>query len=82
MCATGRREQAEKIAAASSFNPFNQVSIFAALNDKERTLSALESATAAGPVRMGRVLNSSELNALLRGDPRVKALRKRVGLPE
>jgi tetratricopeptide (TPR) repeat protein len=78
----GRREQAERLAAASSFNPFNQVSIFAALKDKERTFSALERATAAGPVRMGRVLNRLEVNALLRGDPRLKALRKEVGLPE
>ena len=34
-----------------------------------------------GAVRVGRALNSPEF-ALLRGDPRVKTLRKRVGLPE
>jgi hypothetical protein len=35
-----------------------------------------------GPVRIGRdVINAPEF-ALLRGDPRVKALRKKAGLPE
>jgi hypothetical protein len=34
-----------------------------------------------GPFRIGRALTFPEL-ALLRGDPRVKALRKKVGLPE
>jgi len=34
-----------------------------------------------GAARVGRALSSPEF-ALLRGDPRVKALRKRVGLPE
>jgi hypothetical protein len=32
-------------------------------------------------LRIGRILTFPEL-ALLRGDPRVKALRKKVGLPE
>jgi hypothetical protein len=34
-----------------------------------------------GPVRMGSILGLPEL-ALLRGDPRLKALRKKVRLPE
>jgi hypothetical protein len=34
-----------------------------------------------GAQRIGMYLNYPEL-ALLRGDPRVKALRKKVGLPE
>lgn len=34
-----------------------------------------------GAVRIGRALNSPEF-ALVRGDQRVRALRKRVGLPE
>ena len=78
----GRREEAEKLAAATpSRNPFNQALIFAGLGDKDRTFEALDRAAAAGPVRIGRALTSPEL-ALLRGDPRVKALRKKVGLPE
>jgi hypothetical protein len=34
-----------------------------------------------GPVRTGRALSFPELD-LIRGDPRVKAIRKKVGLPE
>jgi hypothetical protein len=34
-----------------------------------------------GPVRLGRNLTYPEF-ALIRGDPRVKALRKKVGLPD
>jgi hypothetical protein len=57
------------------------VAIFAGLGDKERTLEALDRMTALGPVRLGRALNFPELD-LIRGDPRVKALREKVGLPE
>jgi hypothetical protein len=35
----------------------------------------------AGPVRLGRDLTFPEF-ALVRGDARVKALRKKIGLPE
>ncbi len=77
----GRREEAEKLAAALSPNPFQGALIFAGLGDKERTLEALERMAPLGPVRIGRALTLPEL-ALVRGDPRVKALRKKVGLPE
>jgi serine/threonine-protein kinase len=75
----GRREEAEKLAGAS--NALNQARIFACLGDKDRTLEALDRATATGPFRIGRELAFPQY-ALLRGDPRVKALRKKVGLPE
>jgi len=75
----GRREEAEKLAAAA--RPFAQALIFASLGDKERTLEALDRMTVFGPVRVGRDLYYPELD-LVRGDPRVKALRKKVGLPE
>ena len=55
--------------------------IFAGLGDKERTLEALDRMAVVGPVRMGAILSNPEL-ALLRGDPRLKTLRKKVGLPE
>ena len=70
----GRREEAEKFAADAAPNAFTQALTFASLGDKDRTLEAL------GAVRVGRALNSPEF-ALLRGDPRVKSLRKKVGLP-
>lgn len=78
----GRRDEAEKLATASSSrNPFNQAVIFAGLGDKDRTFEALDRAAAAGPFRIGRALTFPEY-ALLRGDPRLKVLRKKVGLPE
>jgi hypothetical protein len=55
--------------------------ILAGLGDKDGTLEALDRATRAGPFRIGRALTFREF-ALIRGDPRVKALRKKVGLPE
>ena len=77
----GRREEAEKLAAAVAPNAFSQALIYAGLGDKDRTLEALDRVSGLGAVRIGRALNSPEF-ALLRGDPRVQALRKRVGLPE
>jgi tetratricopeptide (TPR) repeat protein len=77
----GRREDAEKVAAAIAPNPFNQALVFAGLADRDRTLDALERMAALGPVRIGRALTFPEF-AFVRGDPRVKALRKKVGLPE
>jgi tetratricopeptide (TPR) repeat protein len=38
----GRREEAEKLAADVSSNPFQQAVIFAGLGDKDRTLEALD----------------------------------------
>ena len=76
----GRREEAEKLAATSP-GALAQALIFAGLGDKERTLQALERLATLGPLRLGRDLTYPEF-AFVRGDPRVKALRKKVGLPE
>jgi tetratricopeptide (TPR) repeat protein len=76
----GRREDAEKIATIQ-WRPLPQAGIFMALGDKDRALAALERAIPLGPVRLGRALTYPEF-APLRGDPRVKALRKKVGLPD
>lgn len=75
----GRRDDAEKMAIGT--NPFNQAVIFAGLGDKERALEAMERSAAAGPVRVGRKLTWPEL-ALIRTDPRMIALRKKLGLPQ
>jgi len=77
----GRREEAERVAAAVAPNAFSQALIYAGLGDKDRTLQALDHVAELGPARIGRALNSPEF-ALLHRDPRVKALRRRVGLPE
>lgn len=77
----GRRQEAKNLAEAVAPNAFSQALIFAGLGDKNRTLEALNRVAGLGAVRVGRALNSPEF-ALLRGDPRVKVLRERVGLPE
>jgi len=78
----GHREEAQKLEAETPpVNPFNHALIFAGLGDKDRAFEALDRAAAGGPFRIGRALSWPELS-LLRGDPRVTALRKRVGLPE
>ena len=76
----GRREDAERLATVYK-GLLKQVLVPAGLGDKDRTFEALDRMTVLGPVRLGRTLTFPEL-ALLRGDPRVKALRKKVGLPE
>jgi hypothetical protein len=77
---SGHRREAEKLAIDLSQSPRGQAVIFAGLGDKERTLEALDRMAVVGPVRLGWILSTPELS-LLRGDPRLKALRKRVGLP-
>jgi TolB-like protein len=78
----GLRAEAEKLEAETpAVNPFNHALIFAGLGDKDRTFEALERAAAGGPFRIGRTLAYPELS-LLRGDPRLKTLRRKVGLPE
>ena len=75
----GRRDDAERI--AKTRGPLAQAEIFVALGDKDRAFEALERAIPWGPVRIGRDLNYPAFTPL-RGDPRVKALRKKIGLPE
>lgn len=83
----GRRTEAEKLMAeAPTLYPnrsgaFQFALAFAGLGDKDRTLEKLERMAALGPLRLGLDLIYPEF-ALVRGDPRVKALRKKVGLPE
>lgn len=75
----GRRAEAERIAEGAE--PYSQALTFAGMGDKERTLEALEHMADVGPVRLGRTLTYPEF-AFVRDDPREKALRKKVGLPE
>jgi tetratricopeptide (TPR) repeat protein len=77
---SGRREEAAKMAAASQYAN-EQALLFAGLGDKDRTLEALDRMTVLGMQRIGLYLNYPQL-ALLREDPRLKAFRKKVGLPE
>jgi serine/threonine-protein kinase len=77
----GRREDAEKLAVDLALSAYFQALIYAGLGDKTRTLEALNRMTDLGAARVGRTLNEPEF-ALLRGDPRVKALRQKVALPQ
>ena len=77
---TGRRAEAEKLAAEWERYPFRLAIVSAALGDTERAVEALERAAVSEPHRMGRLLIEPELVAL-RGDPRVAAIRKKLGLP-
>jgi len=56
----------------------NQIGV---CENHKQTIERLESMANLGPVLLGRDLTYPEF-ALVRGDPRVKALRKKVGLPE
>lgn len=77
----GQRSKAEEIAVEVAPNAYSEALIYAGLGDKDRTLQALDRVAGLGAARIGQALNSPEF-ALLRDDPRVKALRKKVGLPE
>jgi hypothetical protein len=78
---SGRRDEAERLAAAHPDWANTQLLIFAGLGDKDRTFAALDRLSVVGGQRVGMYLNYPEL-ALVRGDPRFKALRRKVGLPE
>jgi len=83
----GRRAEADKLMVdAAALYPHNQGGFqyalaFAGLGDEEQTVAQLERMVNLGPVRLGRDLTYPELRLVL-GDARVKALRKKVGLPE
>jgi hypothetical protein len=83
----GQREQAKTLAAAAPIRyprrpgPYQYALLFAGFGDKDRTIEQLQRMAGVGPVRMGFTLNSPEF-AFLRADPRMKALRKQVGLPD
>ncbi len=77
----GRRDEAEELASNSAADPLAQARIFAGLGDKDRTFEALDRGATAGPFRVGRAIAFPEF-AFLRGDPRLRVLRNKVGLPE
>jgi TolB-like protein len=76
----GRRQDVENLAAVSR-GALQQVLIYAGLRDRDGTLNALDRMAELGPSRVGLALTTPELS-FIRADPRVKALRKKVGLPQ
>lgn len=78
---SGRRAEAEAIAAKSSALPQRQAMIYAGLGDKDRAFEALERLAALNPRHALMYLTYPEL-ASLRDDPRVSMMRQRYGLPQ
>ena len=84
---SGRQAEAEKLMAENPIlhpesSGAQQFALaFAGFGDRDHTMERLERFARGGPVRLGFTLNSAEF-AFLRGDPRLKTLRKKVGLPE
>ena len=78
---TGRRAEAEAIAARFAHFPQRQAEIYGFLGDNDRALEALERLAVLNPGRAGWHLSQPEL-ASLRGDPRVEAFRRKLGFPQ
>ena len=75
----GRRAEVEHF-AATLVEPYRQALAYAALGDKDRTFEALNKAVEIVPHRVAPLLMYPEMR-LLRGDPRLDALRKKLNLP-
>jgi TolB-like protein len=76
---TGRRDEAERLAAKHQDYPHRRAIIYAALGDGDRTFEALDQLALLEPHRVVDLLSYPEL-AALRSDPRVAALRRRFNL--
>jgi TolB-like protein len=76
---SGRLDDAEALLRASTYAN-EQALILAGLGDRDQTFEALDRMAALGPQRVGLYLHYPEM-ALLHGDPRLDALRIKVGLP-
>jgi eukaryotic-like serine/threonine-protein kinase len=75
----GRRSEAEKLYAEHERYPYRKAVISAALGNKDRTFEALDEMMRDEPHRVANALAYPEF-ALLRGDPRLAALRRSLGL--
>ncbi len=78
---TGRRDEAEAIAAAHPEAPARQMIIYGGLGDRERAFAALERLAALHWWQAAIHMRYPEV-AILHDDPHVAAIRKSMGLPE
>jgi len=76
----GRRADAEDLLAKSPNLPGRQMQVYAGLGDKDRAFEALERLSNLN-WWMGAFLMQRPEMALLRGDPRLNDLRRKLGLP-
>lgn len=73
-------EVARLVESNQADHPYRQALVFAAVGDRDRTLTALVGAVDLMPQRTALLLALPEMD-LLRGDPRLDALRKRLKMP-
>jgi tetratricopeptide (TPR) repeat protein len=78
---TGHREEAEALAVKYSDSPGRTMLIYGGLGDKDRAFDALVRTAEVNWWRAATWMHRPEM-ALLRGDPRMPALRKKLRLPE
>ena len=78
---TGRRAEAELLAARNPHLPNRQALIYAGLGDKDRAFEALERLALQNPRRALAYLSYPELTPL-RADPRVQTLRRKLGFDQ
>jgi TolB-like protein/Tfp pilus assembly protein PilF len=77
----GRHQDVARLMKANeNDHPYRQALVHAAVGDVDRTFAALDAAVALMPQRTALLLALPEM-ALLRGDPRLAALRRRLRLP-
>ncbi len=81
LAVSGRRDEALALAAKHPDSPSRTMLIYAGLGDKDRAYEGLVRTAEINWWRAATWLHRPEM-ALLRDDPRMPALRKKLGLPE
>jgi hypothetical protein len=76
----GRRAEVERLAVEHRGFPNREAVIHAALGDRDRSFESLERMMISDAHRVPILLTYPEM-AALRNDPRMAALRERLGLP-
>ncbi|HUJ93644.1 MAG TPA: hypothetical protein VLW84_00145, partial [Terriglobales bacterium] len=75
----GRRAEAQRVADDDWRNPYHQALAYLGMGEKDKAIEAAMRMNVSGPMRIGLALAVPEFDSI-RDDPRIKALRKTVGL--